>query len=431
MNKTFQHYQTAFSLAVDEAHPVDVLFAEAKETMKWWISGKENARANKFGNKAYGFAPGSDFAGTTEVRSWASSCRTLAARTQGTDAWAAEYVHKDDETEGLSWINDITLRIAPDSSRVVFSLRISRSASPELFRQGGFRVPDSATPKCVRQLFRAIQGLRILSGGAEFSPGADTLRRTIATPEDAAAAAALLRDGLRALPVILYADAAPLAAGAPERAEELAHAVLGKALVLHVPFLRTPVPLLRDFLVRPGEFRLVLPFTRFGSNLRRHPVYSVRTPTEATESTARLLRSIFCHFSACEPDAIESLEALAASVRHAEAARLRGELFSKDRATVAAEQWEALARELVAENAELVKRNGDLSEETMTLRDRVFSLETLQHASRPIPAAPATAPAPKGPKPNGQKGQGGNPPKKALPGVMDALKGGKPAKRHH
>lgn len=429
MNKTFQQYQTSFSLAADDAHPVDVLFAEAKETMKWWISGKENARANKFGNKAYGFAPGSDFAQTTEAKSWVSSCRTLAARTQGADAWAAEYIHKDDETEGLAWVNDIALRVSPDASRVVFSLRISRSMTPELFRQGGFRIPDSATPKCVRQLFRAIPGLRILSGKADFTPAPDSLRRIVSSPEDATAAAALLRDGTRALPVILYADAAPLAAGAPVAAEELAHAVLGKALVLQVPFSRTPMPLLRDFLVRPGEFRLVLPFSRFGSNLRRHPVFSARTPAEKAESTARLLRSLFCHFSACEEGAIESLDALAATVRHAEAARLRNELFSKERAAVSTEQWETLARELVAENAELVKRNEGLADETSTLRDRVFSLETLAHASRPVPAQPAAAP--KVPvKNNGQKGPAQPDPKKALPGVMDALRGGKPHKRH-
>ena len=376
MSKTFAHYQTAFSLGGFEG-PVEPVFAKAQDILRRWVLRKENARIHRFGNKAYGFAPDVRFDTSSEGRSWVSSYRTESGDIGGARAWAMEYTHRDSDIEGLSWLNEATLRVADEGRRIAVRIAIARSVSPELFQREDVRMPDPATPQCVRRFFDSLEGVRLLSGGVDITPPAGRLLRLAETEDDVRRLADDLRSPTRELPFLLLVGAS---ADPANFAESLAHALVGKAVVCNVPNRPALLGPLGAFKTGFGQCRVLFPFHRFGPRLRAHPLLPFATKAEADALRARVEPLLLAQFTAVEPDALESPAALTSLLARARLARMRAELFRKGDAPADGSRWEEFARELLRENARLGKRQGELEHDLRDLRDRLF---TLTRTTRP------------------------------------------------
>ena len=376
MNKTFPHYQTAFSIGAFDG-PAEPVFAKAQDILRRWVLRKENARIHRFGNKAYGFAPDVRFDTTSEGRSWVSSYRTDSGDIGGARAWAMEYTHRDSDIEGLSWINEATLRVADEGRRIAVRIAIDRSVSPELFQREDVRMPDPATPQCVRRLFDSIEGVRLLSGGVDITPPQGRLLRIAETEDDVRRLADDLRSPTRELPFLLLVGAS---ADPSNFAESLAHDLLGKAVVCNVPNRPALLEPLRAFKAGFGQCRILFPFHRFGPRLRAHPLLPFATNAEAEALRAWTVPLLLAQFTATEPDAVQSPDSLASLLARARLAKTRAELFRRGDTPPDAARWESFARDLLHENARLGKRQGELEHEIRDLRDRLF---TLTRATRP------------------------------------------------
>lgn len=369
MDKTFPHYQTAFSLGGFDG-PADPVFDAALDVFRRWVVRKENARAHRFGNKAYGLAPDVRFPTSSEVRSWVSSLATDSGDIGGARAWSMEYTHRDDAIEGLSWHNEATLRTADDGRRIAVRFAISRRVSPELFLREDVKMPPPATPQCIRRLFDSLEGVRLLSGTVDITPPAGRLLRLAESEDDARRLADDLRSPSRNLPFLLLVGAS---ADPSNFAETLAHALVGKAVVCNVPNRPALLEPLRAFKTAFGQCRLLFPFQRFGPRLRAHPLYSFATTAEAEALRAQVEPLLLAQFTAVEPDALEGPAALSTLLARARLAQLRTEVFRKGDTPPDAARLEEFARELLRENARLGKRQTELEHEIRDLRDRLFN----------------------------------------------------------
>ena len=376
MSKTVPHYQTAFSVGGFEG-PAEPVFEQIQDILRRWIAHKESARVHRFGNKAYGFAPDARFRDGSEGRSWVSSYRTESGDIGGARAWAMEYTHRDNDIEGLSWLNTATLRVADEGRRVAVRLAIDRIVSPELFLREDVRMPGPATPQSVRRLFDSLEGVRLLSGGVDITPPQGRLLRIAETEDDVRRLADDLRSPTRELPFLLLVGAS---SDPSNFAESLAHALVGKAVVCNVPNRPALLEPLRPFKTAFGQCRVLFPFHRFGPRLRAHPLLSFSTTAEAESLRAWAEPLLLAKFTAVEADAIDSPAALTSLLARARLAKLRAELFRKGDAPPDASRWEAFARELLRENARLGKRQGELEHEIRDLRDHLF---TLTRTTRP------------------------------------------------
>lgn len=379
MDTLLSHYQTTFSIGGFDGSPGPV-YVQAQDILRRWIATKENNRARRFNNKAYGLVPDVRFGTRSEGKSWRSSYRTDSGDVENGAAWALEYTHIDDDIDGLSWRNDASLHIVDDGRRIAVSLSIARQLSPELFRRDDVRMPVPATPQCVRRLFAELPGVRLLSGDVDITPPAGRFLRLVTTPEEANQAAEDIRSLSRGLPFVLLVGASTDPANF---AEALAHDLVGKAIVCNVPNQPALLEPFKAFKVAFGQCRALLPFRRFGARLRAHPLRSFATTAEATALRPTLGALLLADFRADEPGAVPDLPTLSALLGRARLARLRTELFRKGNEPVDSARWESFARELLLENARLGKHRAELEHELRHLQDRLFTLERRDPADRP------------------------------------------------
>ena len=379
MDKTFIHYQTAFSIGGFDG-PAAPVFEKAQDVFRRWIIRKENARAHRSGNKAYGLTLDVRFTGNSEVRSWVSTCRTEAGDIGGACAWAMEYTHRDDTIEGLSWLNEATLRTVDDGRRIAVRVSIARRVSPELFLREDVKMPPPATPQCVRRLFDSLEGVRLLSGGVDITPPQGRLLRLAETEDDVNRLADDLRSPTRELPFLLLIGAS---ADPSNFAESLAHALVGKAVVCNVPNRPALLEPLRAFKTGFGQCRILFPFHRFGPRLRAHPILPFAKPAEADALRAQAEPLLLAQFTAEEPGALEGPATLSSLLARARIAQLRTEVFRGGNAPVDASRLEEFARELLHENARLGKRQSELEGELRDLRDRLFAMRRSARPEKP------------------------------------------------
>ena len=370
MAHTVPHYQTAFSIGGFEG-PADPVFTQAQDILRRWVLKKENSRTHRFNNKAYGFSPDVRFATGSEGKSWVSAYRTESGDIEGGAAWALEYTHKDDDIEGLSWRNEATLHVVDEGRRIAVSLSIVKELSPELFQKENIRLPDPATPQCVRRFFDALEGARLLSGAVDATPPAGRLLRVVETEDDAKRLVEDIRSPSRTLPLLLLVGAST---DPSNFAESLAHDLVGKALVCNVPNRPALLAPFQPFKAGFGHCRILFPFNRFGPRLRAHPLRSFAKPEEAEALRAFVKPLLLAKFTAVEPGAIAGAATLSAQLARARLARLRAELFRKGANPVDAAQWEAYAKELLLENKRLGSRRAELEQEVRNLRDKLFTL---------------------------------------------------------
>ena len=368
MSKTVPHYQTAFSIGGFEG-PAEPVFEQALDILRRWVAHKENTRIHRFGNKAYGFALDVRFRDGSEGRSWVSSYRTESGDIGGARAWAMEYTHRDNDIEGLSWLNTATLRVADDGRRIVVRIAIDQVVSPELFQREDVRMPTPAAPQSVRRLFDSLEGVRLLSGGVDITPPQGRLLRIAETEDDVRRLADDLRSPTRELPFLLLVGASTDPANF---AESLAHALVGKAVVCNVPNRPALLEPLSSFKTAFGQCRVLFPFHRFGPRLRAHPLLPFSKTTEAEALRVWAEPLLLAKFTAVEPDVIDSPAALSTLLARARLAKLRAELFRHGDTPPDASRWESFARELLHENARLSKRQGDLEHTIRYLRDQLF-----------------------------------------------------------
>lgn len=380
MDTLLSHFQTSFSIGGFEGSPGPV-YVQAQDILRRWIAAKENARARRFNNKAYGLVPDVRFGTRSEGKSWRSSYRTESGDIENGAAWALEYTHLDDEIDGLSWRNDATLHIVDDGRRIAVSLSIARQLSPELFQRAeATRMPAPATPQCARRLFSEIPGTRLLSGDVDVTPPAGRHLRLVTTPDEAARAAEDIRSPSRGLPFVLLVGAST---DPSNFAEALAHDLVGKAVVCNVPNQPALLEPFRPFKAAFGQCRVLLPFRRFGARLRAHPLRSFATAAEAAALRPALGALLLADFRADEPGAVPDLPTLSALLGRARLARLRAELFRSDAAPADPARWESFARELLLENARLGKHRAELEHALRHLQDRLFILERRDPTDRP------------------------------------------------